>query len=60
MKELIEEFLNDNIVKEGHKYSCKLDSLVFHSESAVCAHFKVAHRHTIEIILKSLCDGIII
>jgi hypothetical protein len=57
MKELIDDFINENTLKDGHRYLCRLDGSSFHSESTVIAHFRQSHRNAIEDILSTLIQG---
>jgi len=54
MKEIIDDFVNENVIKEGHKYNCKIDNLQFSSETMILAHLKQCHRNTIEEMLHVL------
>lgn len=69
MKEVIEDFVNDNIVKESRqffafscfttldKYFCRLDGNQFGSERDVIAHIRSGHKHKIEELLKFMAEG---
>jgi hypothetical protein len=74
MKEIVDEFVNDNISKEGadtlfvvrilkfdagkDKFCCRLDGYQFPSENQIIAHIRNDHKARIEEFLSVIVEGI--